>query len=199
MAEVTVFFQPLEISFKLPAWVGEYAQRYEASDDLSRRMAFVIGAARENVEQDTGGPFAAAVFETDSGKLVSLGVNLVISQGLSALHAEMVALAVAQRKLGHYDLGGEGMSAHELLASAEPCAMCLGAIPWSGVSHVATAACDEDARAIGFDEGTKPVNWTTVLESRGIKVTTDIAREEARQVFQLYKARNGYIYNSRKG
>ena len=110
------------------------------------------------------------------------------------LHAEVVALAVAQRKLGTYDLGAESMTPLELVASTEPCGMCLGAIPWSGVRHVATAARDEDARAIGFDEGAKPEDWTEALNSRGIKVSTDIERESACSVFQLYIKKNGHIY-----
>jgi len=68
-------------------------------------MSFVIEAAQLNISKSTGGPFAAAVFETESGKLVSLGVNLVTSEGLSILHAEIVAFALAQKKIGSYDLG----------------------------------------------------------------------------------------------
>ena len=56
------------------------------------------------------------------------------------------------------------------MTSTEPCAMCLGAIPWPGVGHIATAAHDMDARAIGFEEGSKPDDWVKELELRGIKV-----------------------------
>jgi tRNA(Arg) A34 adenosine deaminase TadA len=190
-----MFTQPLNISFDLPDWLTDFSQTYVTSTDLNARMAFVIAAARMNVEQGTGGPFAAAVFEAGTGKLVSLGVNLVTSRNLSMLHAEMVALAVAQRKLGTYDLGAESLAVHELIASTEPCSMCLGAIPWSGIRQVATGARDEDARAIGFDEGTKPGDWIGSLTSRGIKVSPDIERESARTVLQLYVQENGRIYN----
>lgn len=191
-----MFFQPHSISFDLPDWIESFSQTYTPSTDLHTRMAFVISAAKKNVVEGTGGPFAAAVFEIETGELISLGVNLVTTQGMSMLHAEIVALAVAQRKLGTYDLGGKAMTPLELVTSTEPCGMCLGAIPWSGVRHVATAARDEDARAIGFDEGAKPEDWVHSLNSRGIEVSTNIERESACAVFQLYITNNGHIYNA---
>lgn len=161
-------------------------------------MALVIEAARLNVSYGTGGPFAAAVFESASGKLVSLGVNLVVSSGLSMLHAEMVALALAQKKTGSYDLGRHDLPAHELVASTEPCAMCFGAIPWSGVRRVITGARDADARSIGFDEGPKMKEWRGELEHRGIATLCDVQREAAAQVLRDYSRQGGKIYNARE-
>jgi len=191
--------QPGHIHFSLPSWLESYSGTYQPSVSLEDRMNFVIEASRKNVEEGTGGPFAAAVFESGTGKLVSLGVNLVFTQKSSILHAEIVAIALAQMKLGAYDLGGSGMPAHELVTSAEPCAMCFGAILWSGVRHLVTGALSEDARAIGFDEGPKPANWIEELESRGIRVTTGVEHESAREVLQFYARTGGQIYNSRKG
>jgi len=161
-------------------------------------MSFVIEAAQLNVSKGTGGPFAAAVFETESGKLVSLGVNLVTSEGLSILHAEMVAFALAQKKIGSYDLGRYDLPAHELVTSIEPCAMCFGAIPWSGVRRVITGARDADARRIGFDEGPKMKEWRSELEKRGIATICDVSREAAAQVLLNYSLQGGKIYNSRE-
>ena len=194
-----MFHQPNHIRFALPEWLKSYANTYNPSSSLDERMSFVIGASRRNVEEGSGGPFAAAVFESRTGELVSLGVNLVFTQTSSILHAEMVAIALAQMKLGAYDLGGSGMAVHELVTSAEPCAMCFGAILWSGVRHLAYSAFSEDAAAIGFDEGPKPENWIEELESRGIHVTSGVEREAACEVLQLYARTGGHIYNSRKG
>ncbi|OPX99603.1 MAG: Guanine deaminase [Syntrophorhabdus sp. PtaB.Bin006] len=161
-------------------------------------MSFVIKAAQLNVSKGTGGPFAAAVFETESGKLVSLGVNLVTSGGLSILHAEMLAFTLAQQKIGAYDLGRYDLPSHDLVASAEPCTMCLGAIPWSGVRRVIVGARDSDVRAIGFDEGPKAKEWKDELEKRGIAVICDVGREAAVQVLLDYSLQGGKIYNSRE-
>jgi tRNA(Arg) A34 adenosine deaminase TadA len=119
-----MFSQPLSLDIKLPTWIEKFSQTYIDTNDISKRMSFVISASRRNVVEKTGGPFAAAIFEMESGKLVSLGVNLVTTQGLSILHAEIVAISIAQRKLGVYDLGGTNMQQHELVTSTEPCAMC---------------------------------------------------------------------------
>lgn len=193
-----MFSQPDALTIELPVWLAAFAQTYVPSGDIAQRTAFVIAAAQRAVDERSGGPFAAAVFEQESGALVALGVNLVTTQRLSLLHAEMVALALAQRKLGTYDLGAAALPRHELVTSTEPCAMCLGAIPWSGVTRVVTAARDEDARRIGFDEGAKPVRWAASLQQRGIAVVTDVQRAAARAVLEDYAASGGRIYRSRE-
>jgi tRNA(Arg) A34 adenosine deaminase TadA len=191
--------QPSFIEIKLPEWIESFLLRYPGYvSSIEDRMSFVIEAAQLNVSKGTGGPFAAAVFETESGKLVSLGVNLVTSEGLSILHAEMVAFALAQKKIGSYDLGRYDLPAHELVTSIEPCAMCFGAIPWSGVRRVIAGARDADARRIGFDEGPKMKEWRTELEKRGIATICDVSREAAAQVLLNYSLQGGKIYNSRE-
>lgn len=192
-----MFDQLDTVQFSMPNWLIHYAQQYHISEDVNHRAEFVIGAAKQNIEQESGGPFAAAVFELGSNKLVSLGVNIVTAQGLSMLHAEMVALTLAQRKIGSYDLATEGFSMYELVTSSEPCAMCFGAIPWSGVKQVVTCAYAEDAEQVGFDEGSKPEHWVEALKQRDINVITNIQREKARKVLQAYKEMNGSIYNAR--
>jgi tRNA(Arg) A34 adenosine deaminase TadA len=160
-------------------------------------MALVIAAARRNIEEGTGGPFAAAIFERDTGVLVSLGVNLVVPAGLSMLHAEMLAFALAQQKLGSFDLGRAGLPAHELVTSSEPCAMCFGATFWAGVKHLLIGARNEDALAVGFDEGPKPDNWIEELNRRGISLERDLLRAEAAEVLRHYANIGGGIYNGR--
>lgn len=194
----TLKIQPERISFDLPAWVADHYAHYQPTTDTDLQMRFVIAASDRNVERGSGGPFAAAIFQQQSGELVSLGVNLVTTGGMSILHAEMVAIALAQRKLGVYDLGGKGMPRHVLVTSTEPCAMCYGAIPWSGVVQVVTAARGEDAQQIGFDEGPKPEDWVAGLASRGIEVVTRVQRDAATAVLQRYQRQGGLIYNSRE-
>ena len=158
-------------------------------------MRLAIALARENVERQTGGPFGAAVFD-DKGRLVAPGVNMVVTSKCSILHAEMVAIALAQKKLGRYDIRGEGRRRYALVASTEPCAMCFGALPWSGVTRLVCGARDEDARRIGFDEGPKLPDWHEALQNRGIRVTRDVLREEAVAVLDLYAGLGRPIYNT---
>ena len=158
-------------------------------------MRFAIELARQNVEHRTGGPFGAAVFEAGSGRVVGVGVNLVEASNCSIAHAEMIAIAGAQQAVGRYDLGAGG-GVYELATSTEPCAMCLGAIPWSGLRRVVCAAHGEDAAAIGFDEGAKPADWVGELRKRGIEVVRDVLRDEAQAVLQQYAKAGGLIYNA---
>jgi len=161
-------------------------------------MRFVIQLAHINVTQKTGGPFGAAVFETTTGRLLSIGVNLVMFSNCSHAHAEMVALANAQRAIGYFNLGADGMPEHELVTSCEPCAMCYGAIPWAGVGKVLCGARSSDAEAIGFDEGSKPKHWVAALKNRKIAVMRDLCRDEAVVVLQRYEKTEGAIYSGRQ-
>jgi tRNA(Arg) A34 adenosine deaminase TadA len=190
------------ITICLPPWLrralgGAAGSEIYASPE--ERMAFAVELSRQNVARGTGGPFAAAVFDAGSGRLIAAGVNMVTSTGLSVAHAEIVALSQAQALLGGFDLGGAGMPACELVSTTEPCAMCLGAIPWSGVRSLVCGARDEDARAVGFDEGAKPTDWAKALEARGIAVRRDVSREDAVAVLRGYAAADGAVYNGRKG
>lgn len=190
--------QPYEIQFQLPSWLGTFVENVSVIESIQERMSFVIEASGKNIQENSGGPFAAAIFEKDSGKLIALGVNLVTTQKLSFLHAEMVAFSVSQKKLGTYDLGGANMAEHELVTSTEPCSMCLGAILWSGVRRIVTGARDSDARAIGFDEGPKVTNWKEELNGRGIEVVSEVRRQEAASILTDYSKGQGQIYNSRE-
>jgi tRNA(Arg) A34 adenosine deaminase TadA len=184
----------------LPAWVEDFVsdpdREYPTEED---RMRLVIELSRRNVEHGTGGPFAAGVFDLSTSRLVAPGLNLVPTTNLSAAHAEIVALMIAQQVVGHFDLGGPGRPPYELVASTEPCAQCFGSVPWSGVRRLACGARDEDARAIGFDEGPKMETWVSSLEQRGISVARDVCREEAAAVLREYAEKGGVIYNARQG
>lgn len=188
--------QPETVSFDLPLWIEAYIEGYQQTLDIHQRMQFVIAAANKNIVEATGGPFAAAIFTAATGELVALGVNLVVEQGLSMLHAEMVAISLAERKLGQFNLVQHN-EAYELYSSAEPCAMCLGAIEWAGVNKLVCAATDSDVRAIGFDEGLKPDGWQEKFIESGIEVVTAIENDASNAVLQAYK-KSGLIYNAKK-
>ncbi len=190
-------FPPILLS--LPSWVDEFINQQNGPFlDDEQRMALAIELARLNVRHHTGGPFGAAIFETQSGRLVAVGVNVVEAQSCSIAHAEMMAISRAQQSLGCYDLGGPGLPSHELVTSTEPCAMCLGAIPWSGVRRVVCGARDEDARTIGFDEGHKPSDWADLLKQQGIAIVQDVLRDRAREVLLDYAGQGGTIYNPQR-
>lgn len=184
------------LHFELPEFLARANARELVLPRAEDRMRFVLDLARENLAAD-GGPFAAAVFEHDSGRLLAAGANRVVDSGYSLAHAEMIALSLAQRRLGHYDLGGPRLPVCELVSSAEPCIMCLGAVLWSGVRYLSFGARGEDVVELGFDEGPKPPDWIGELRRRGIEVSSDVLRDEARSILRDYRAAGRPIYNPR--
>jgi tRNA(Arg) A34 adenosine deaminase TadA len=187
-----------DLHITLPEWLTAACAACGPLTTDTDRMAFVVELSRRNVEMRSGGPFAAAVFEIGSGRLVAAATNLVLASRCSAAHAEVLALSFAQQASGDHDLGAEGMPAVELVGSCEPCAMCLGAIGWSGVRRVVCAATGADAEAIGFDEGPKPADWAGELRRRGIEVVSGVLRAEAVEVLLAYRQDGGAIYNGGK-
>ena len=154
---------------------------------LEDRMAAVIDFSRRNFIEGTGGPFAAGVFERDTGKLVVIGVNCVVPLNCSAAHAEIVALSLAQAMLGTHDLGAEGLPAYQLVASWQPCAMCAAAVPWSGVRSLVVGGRGPELEAgTGLDKGPTPPGWRAALERQGIEVIEGVLYEEARAVFREF-------------
>lgn len=190
--------QPAQISLHAPAWLAAWVNAHgDSYPDVATRMRLCIELSALNVEHETGGPFGAVVFDRATFQLISAGVNRVESCSASIAHAEIMAITAAQQQLGSFDLSATGLPECELATSCEPCAMCFGAIPWSGIRHLVCAAGDADARSIGFDEGPKLPDWNKVLMQRGISVATDVCRDEAVLVLQRYATKSGLIYNGR--
>lgn len=178
-----------------PDWVAatvDWSRPLTSDED---RMRVAIGIARENVLRGSGGPFGAAIFERESGRLVSVGMNSVVRLNNCTLHGEMVAFMMAQQRVGSFTLSAPGLPEHELYTSCEPCAMCLGATLWSGVRRVVCAATREDASLLEFEEGPVFPESYQYLEDRGIRIDRMVLRDEARAVLELYRSGSGVIYN----
>jgi tRNA(Arg) A34 adenosine deaminase TadA len=192
---------PLAFTLGLPPWAAaELAQLPNHLPDLAARMTAILHLARLNSEHRTGGPFAAGVFERDSGRLMAIGVNRVTPLACSSAHAEIMALSLAQQRLGVYDLGGPGLPAHQLVVNWAPCAMCLGAILWSGVRSLVIAGSDAEMMAItGFDEGPVPADWRRELANRGIELIEGLLRDQALAGFRAFAASGAPVYNGRQG
>lgn len=189
-------FPETRVVVEYPAWVPsvvDWDERLVSSED---RMRFALRIARENVDRETGGPFGALIVERESGRLVSIGTNSVVRLNNCTLHGEMVAFMMAQRRLDSYTLAAPGMPEHELVTSCEPCAMCLGAALWSGVKSIVCGAGREDATRLKFEEGPVFPESYMYLEARGIRITRNVLRADARAVLEHYRSRGGKIYNA---
>ncbi|MGY1499911.1 nucleoside deaminase [Streptomyces sp. QTS52] len=185
---------------RLPAWVlSELADVPETLPTDEDRVRLTNRLAERNHREDTGGPFAALVVETATGRLVSAGVNLVLSSGLSSTHAEVVALSLAQTRSGTWDLGTMNGPDLELVVNWRPCAMCYGAAMWSGIRRlVIPGEGSELEQLTGFDEGPMRDDWAEQFEQRGIQIVSGVLRDEAVAVFRAYGEReDAVVYNAR--
>jgi tRNA(Arg) A34 adenosine deaminase TadA len=183
-------------SVQLPEWVTAFqSKNYHVTVDPRLQMCFVADLLQMHIQMKTGGPFAAAIFDAQSGELIAVGINLVEQTSLSFAHAEMVALSLAQQKIQSFSLSQYQHGNFRLVTSSEPCAMCYGAIPWAGVNELIIGARADDAEALGFDEGDKPHGWCALFQKRGINVTVDVERERIRLIMDEYKTDARLVYN----
>ena len=181
---------------ELPDWCNDLiASLPEKLHSDEEKMQLAIDLSRQNVEHGTGGPFGSVVTSANNGQIIAIGVNRVEPDDCSSAHGEIVALSLAQARLGHWNLAESDAAPLELITSCEPCAMCLGAIPWSGVARVVCGASKGDAEVTGFDEGERIEDWAGMLNRRGIEVATNVLQTQAAQVLIDYAKSGARIYN----
>ena len=184
------------IEITLPDWTENFVEWGKVYSTDEGKMSLALDLAIENVRRATGGPFGAAIFDSETGRLISVGMNQVVRLNNSTLHAEVTAITMAQKFLGNYNLNFDGKGKYELFTSCEPCCMCLGAVLWSGVKRLVCGATKLDASRIGFDEGPVYESSYDYLITRGIEVKRNCLREEAVKAFDFYVESGGVIYNS---
>ncbi len=193
---------PHGFELALPDWAAtELATRAQREiPSVEDRMRLVIELARTNFQRDTGGPFAAAVFDESSARLIAIGVNRVVPLRCSSAHAEVMALSLAQQAAGTHDLGGPDQPPHQLVVNWCPCAMCCGAVVWSGVRSLVIAGSGPELEQLtGFDEGPIHPSWAEELTRRGVVVTDGVLRDETCAMFRQFAASGRAVYNARQG
>jgi tRNA(Arg) A34 adenosine deaminase TadA len=189
----------MQFTITLPEWaVQEQAKLPACLPTIESQMREVIRFSRLNIEHQTGGPFAAGVFERDTGRRIVMGVNRVLPSNVSSAHAEVVTLSLAQQILGCWDLGSASLPAMQLVVNWRPCAMCYGATIWSGIRSLVIAGSDDACERItGFDEGPIHPQWKEELLCRGITLQDGLLYEEALKVFEKFRDDGCVVYNGR--
>ncbi|WP_291383708.1 nucleoside deaminase [Demequina sp.] len=184
-----------DFTLSLPAWLtAELPTLPRHVEGHDAQMALVNRLADRNWREGNGGPFAAIVVDNATGELISVGVNVVLSTGISSGHAEVTALGLAHAALGTWDLGADRDLA--LVVNWRPCVQCYGATMWSGIKHLVVAGDGPELEQLtGFDEGPMVADWAEQFERRGIQVTQDVGRDDALQVFRAYGASGAVVYN----
>ncbi|TYL53974.1 nucleoside deaminase [Agromyces mariniharenae] len=102
-----------------------------------RRCTALAGEARNRTDH----PFGSIVVAAD-GRVVE-AMNTVVTTGDPTGHAETNAVRAASQALT-----SEELATATLYTSTEPCAMCSGAIYWSGIARVVYALSESGLREL---------------------------------------------------
>lgn len=104
----------------------------------------LLEATAENVRAG-GGPFGALIVLPDGTTITEF--NTVTANHDPTGHAEVNAIRAAAQHLATHDLDGL-----TLLATGEPCPMCLAACLWARLGRVVYINTLEDAALAGLDD-----------------------------------------------
>lgn len=124
----------------------------------TERLRESVAVSRRAVEHGNH-PFGA-VLTDGSGAVVLEAENTVVTGEDCTGHAETNLVRLAWKQLGPERLGG-----CTLFTSCEPCAMCSGAIYWSGIGRVVFAMAESDLLQLTGDHDENP---TMSLDSRAV-------------------------------
>ena len=128
--------------------------RDQAGDIAQLRKAIALSATSRALGHH---PFAATVVDAD-GTVLAESINASADDCTG--HAEVNAVRAAWKARPAH-----GLKHATLYSSAEPCAMCAGAIYWSGISRVVYALSEEHLLTL---TGNHPENPTLSLPCREV-------------------------------
>ena len=128
--------------------------------DTDRRLVRAALAVAERAKAAGRHPFGAVVADELGNIIAEAGNNSMPPQGDPTQHAERVAAALAAQKLAP-----EALARCTLYTSAEPCAMCAGAIYWCNIGRVVYAMSEEKLLEL---TGSHPENPTLALPCRTV-------------------------------
>ncbi len=115
------------------------------------------------------------------GEIISRAHNLVETMKSSSAHAEMLALAAAEEKLG-----AKWLTGCTVYVTLEPCSMCAGAMVLARVSRLVIGAMDPKAGACG---SVVSIAANDSLNHR-IEITAGVLGEEcSRQLKEFFRAK----------
>lgn len=145
-------------------------------EEIAMRQA--IELAKQAVENGDH-PFGALLLK--NGEVVLTAVNSVHTENDVTRHAELNLVSNASRQFSR-----EFLADCTLVTSTEPCAMCAGAIYWSGIRHVVFGCSEAALGQIAGDDFLIPC---AEIFGRGKEVVTvvgPVLEEEATAVHLKY-------------
>lgn len=135
-----------------------------------------------------GGPFGAVVIQ--KGKIIAKAHNTVIRDNDPTCHAEVNAIRLACKKLKRFHLED-----CILIASSEPCPMCLTTSYWAQISEIHYAVPRSVAAKVGFADDFIYKDMKKMPFKRLIPVFLYKGFEKlGEKIFTDWKKSNGKLY-----
>jgi tRNA(Arg) A34 adenosine deaminase TadA len=136
------------------------SEQHTSLSGRDRELMRAALAVAERAKAAGRHPFGAIVADEHGNIVAEAGNNSMPPQGDPTQHAELRAAAEAARKLPP-----QALARATLYTSAEPCAMCAGAVYWCGIGRVVYAMSEEALLAL---TGSHPENPTLSLPCREV-------------------------------
>src|SRR5262249_39506596 len=159
----------------------QFSRRYHPAVEpvsYAALMAAALDEARR--ARDAGEVPIGAVVAVD-GAIVGRGFNQPIGSGDPTAHAEIVAIRAAAAQVGNYRLSGA-----VLVATVEPCLMCVGALVHARIATLVFGAAEPRTGAVvsAVRGGELPGH------NHRFEVVAGVREEECRELMQeFFRAR----------
>lgn len=133
-------------------------------------------------------PYGAIIVK--NGEIIGRSDSDVPVSKTSYSHAELRAIEDAMDHLGGH-LCAEGGKDCVIYSSCEPCAMCMGAILYTGIEKLVYGATLEDSKECVNDILVKAQVVADNCKNRNIEIIKELHREKAVEVLRSFKLNEG--------
>ena len=132
-------------------------------------------------------PYGAVIVKDD--KIIGRSDSDTTVSKSEFSHAELRAIEDAIKHLGGH-LCAEGGKGVTIYSSCEPCAMCMGAILYTGISRLVFGATLEDSHECVNEILAKSSDVAKICSNRKIEIVPEFQRDEAVKVLKKWKSSN---------
>lgn len=129
-------------------------------------------------------PYGAIIVK--DGKIIGRSDSKTNVSQSAFSHAELRAIEDAMEDLGGH-LCAEGGKGVTLYSSCEPCAMCMGAILYTGIEKLVYGATLEDSKECVNDILAHSKDVANICSNRKIEIVSEFMRDEAVSVLKEWK------------
>lgn len=136
-------------------------------------------------------PYGAVIVKDN--KIIGRSDSDVLVSKTPFTHAEIRAIEDAMENLGGR-LSADGGKGCTIYSSCEPCAMCMGAILYTGIDRLVYGATLEDSKeCVCVNEIlAKSKDISNACSNRSIEIVSEFQREEAVKAMKKWKENNPY-------